>query len=117
MRGRLNCHVFIPDETIFDGNIEITGDLIAGNNVVVRGDISVGGDVFFGDKADTFRIEAGGDIVLGDGANISDIEAGSDIVLGERVNGYGFKALGRRLFKWKFLNTLVHCAGVFFNKK
>jgi len=83
---RLDCHVFIPDDTFFEEEIIITGDLIAGNNVTVRANISVGGDVFFGDQADTYDIEAGCDVILGDYADIYNIYAGSDVTIGEQCN-------------------------------
>ena len=93
-KERLDCHVFIPDDTRFEGYIKITGDLIAGNNVHVRSDISVGGDAYFKNNANVLSIEAGGDVVFGDNADTCDIETGGDLTFGDNPNFCNIEAVG-----------------------
>lgn len=102
---RIDCDVFIKDNTDFDGSIFITGNLSAGNNVTVNGIIDVAGNVFFGDNADVNNIYAGGgkyvDLVhpsvngyvrLGNNSEALDIDAEGDVEIGNSSVVFSIKS-------------------------
>lgn len=93
---RLDCSVFIKDNSHFHGDIRITGDLVAGDNVTVEGTIDVAGNVYFGNYANVLRVYAGGgenvDVLhdstngyvrFGKNSSIGEINAEGDVEIGE----------------------------------
>lgn len=103
---RMYCDVFLEDYTTFEGDICITGNLYAGNDVTVLGKIDAIGSVIFEDRAEVSEyIESKEDIVLGDYAHAHMLKAGDDIVLGDNTDVTDIEAgrnvvLGDNVFTW-----------------
>ena len=89
LEKRINCHVFIKDGETFKGNICITGDCFAGDNVTIQGNVDAEGKGVFGNNLRAGNIKTGDDLIIGDKGNTTalyDIESGGNIILGKNVN-------------------------------
>ena len=58
--NRINADVYLPDNTHFVGDIIVTGNVIAVNNVTIEGSIDTKRNVYFGDNAKVDMVFAGG---------------------------------------------------------
>lgn len=89
--------VYYKDGTYLKGDICITGNLCAGDNVTIDGIVDAAENVFFGDSADVGSVFAGGgnlvddkahvatfgNIEFGKNSNVSVIEAEGKVTMGE----------------------------------
>lgn len=107
---RINTDIHIEDDSIYEGDINITGNLSTGNNIIIKGNVYAG-NIYFGNNVvasnvfavdmmscgedcSFYKVKSGGKLVLGDYTYATEVEA-STVKVGNNASIYSIWSASR----------------------